>query len=209
MMPGLSIRPDPGAGAPPIRRRPPWRAARGAAAGLAALALVLAACGGAAAPSSAGSGTGSTGGPSAASTPTSAEPSTAGSSSLDSPGAATGTPLASSVASPEASGTPPVPSGTPPVPSGTPARATVVMRDLAFSPTVLNITTGTTVVFSNEDTVGHMPALGQNGVAATNPFFAPIDLPVGATATVVFSAPGTYPITCLIHPAMNMTITVR
>jgi plastocyanin len=98
---------------------------------------------------------------------------------------------------------------TPPQPSSTPGRATVVMRNLVFSPTVLTVDSGTTVVFANEDSVGHMPANGQDGQEATNPFFAPIDLPVGASASVIFSAPGVYPITCLIHPGMNMTITVK
>lgn len=210
-MPRLPIRPVPRIAAPVVCRRPTSGAARRFVVAFAALALVLAACSGAATPSPGASGAGGTGsGAPATPAPASPVPSAAASPAAESPGAATETPVASP-ASPEASSTvTPVPSETPPVPSGTPpARATVVMRDLAFSPLVLNITTGTTVVFTNEDTVGHMPALGKDGVAATNPFFAPIDLPVGASATVVFNAPGTYPITCLIHPAMNMTITVN
>jgi hypothetical protein len=146
-MPGLPNRHALRIGAPVAYRRLAWPAARGLVLALGVLTLVLAACGGASGPASPGSGAGTAaGGPSTAISPGSAEPSTAGSSPLASPGTATGTPLASPAspdASPTASGTPPRPSGTPPL------RATVVMRDLAFSPTTLNITTGTTVVFTN------------------------------------------------------------
>ena len=31
----------------------------------------------------------------------------------------------------------------------------------------------------------------------------------GGTYSITFTAPGTYQVTCTVHPAMNMTITVQ
>jgi plastocyanin len=91
--------------------------------------------------------------------------------------------------------------------SGT-AESTVTIENLAFSPATLNVTAGTTVTFSNRDTIGHTAVNGVNGVADPNALFN-LDLPAGTAGTFKFDKPGTYQVTCTIHPAMHMTIVVK
>jgi plastocyanin len=91
--------------------------------------------------------------------------------------------------------------------SGT-AGSTVTIENLAFSPATLSVTAGTTVTFSNRDTIGHTAVNGVNGVADPNALFN-LDLPAGTAGTFKFDKPGTYQVTCTIHPGMHMTIVVK
>jgi plastocyanin len=81
---------------------------------------------------------------------------------------------------------------------------TVSMANTQFSPSELTIAPGTTVTFTN--TSGHTVTEGSNGEAVADPI---VDEQGGADVTVTFEEPGTYQITCKIHPSMNMTITVE
>lgn len=81
---------------------------------------------------------------------------------------------------------------------------TVSMANTQFSPGSLTIAAGTTVTFT--DTSGHTVTEGSNGTPAEDPI---VDEAGGADIEVTFDEPGTYPITCKIHPEMNMTITVE
>ncbi len=81
---------------------------------------------------------------------------------------------------------------------------TVSMAGNAFSPTSLTVTAGTTVTFT--DTATHTVTEGTDGVAEDDPI---VDESGGADIEVTFDEPGTYNITCTIHPSMNMTITVE
>ena len=81
---------------------------------------------------------------------------------------------------------------------------TVSLSGQAFSPSSLTIAAGTTVTFT--DTSGHTVTEGSNGVAVDDPI---VDESGGADIEVTFDEPGTYPITCKVHPEMNMTITVE
>jgi plastocyanin len=75
----------------------------------------------------------------------------------------------------------------------------------AFSPASLTIAAGTTVTFT--DTAGHTVTEGSDGTAVDDPI---VDEEGGADAIeVTFDEAGTFDITCRIHPAMNMTITVE
>ena len=74
----------------------------------------------------------------------------------------------------------------------------------AFSPTSLTIAAGTTVTFTN--TSGHTVTEGQDGQAVDDPI---IDEEGGSDITFTFDEPGTYNLTCRIHSAMNMTVTVE
>lgn len=89
---------------------------------------------------------------------------------------------------------------------------TVTLQGFAFqSPeggTSLTIPAGTTVNFVNEDAAPHTATHGTDGNAADGAEFD-IDLPTGESGSFTFDDPGTYPVTCRIHPAMNMTITVE
>ena len=86
--------------------------------------------------------------------------------------------------------------------------ATVTIQNIAFSPATLTIKAGTTVNFSNQDTVGHTATNGVNGTPDPNALFD-IDLPAGVAGSFTFVKPGTYQVTCKIHHGMHMTITVQ
>jgi plastocyanin len=83
----------------------------------------------------------------------------------------------------------------------------VELVGFAFAPGELTISAGTSVTFVNEDAAPHTATHGSNGVAADGALFDE-RLASGAGGTVTFDEPGTYQVTCTIHPAMNMTITV-
>ncbi|HET6648847.1 MAG TPA: cupredoxin domain-containing protein [Candidatus Limnocylindria bacterium] len=81
---------------------------------------------------------------------------------------------------------------------------TVSLAGFAFSPSDLTIPAGTTVTFT--DTANHTVTEGTDGEAAEDPI---VDEDGGSDIEVTFDEPGTYNITCKIHPDMNMTITVE
>jgi plastocyanin len=81
---------------------------------------------------------------------------------------------------------------------------TVSMAGQAFSPSTLTIAAGDTVTFT--DTSGHTVTEGTNGTPVDDPI---VDETGGADIEVTFDEPGSYNITCKIHPDMNMTITVE
>jgi plastocyanin len=81
---------------------------------------------------------------------------------------------------------------------------TVSLSGGAFSPTSLTVAVGDTVTFTA--TGGHTVTEGSNGTAVDDPI---VDETGGADIEVTFDEPGRYNITCRIHPAMNMTITVE
>ena len=87
---------------------------------------------------------------------------------------------------------------------GATAGETVSLAGGQFSPGTLTIAAGDTVTFT--DTTGHTVTEGQDGTAVDDPI---VDEDGGADIEVTFDEPGTYNITCKIHPAMNMTITVE
>jgi plastocyanin len=94
-----------------------------------------------------------------------------------------------------------------PNPAASGAGTTVEIAKLAFGPD-LTVAAGTTVTFTNKDTLVHTATEGSNGVKAADARFD-LQLPVGASATYTFADAGTYKVTCTIHLTMNMTITVQ
>ena len=87
---------------------------------------------------------------------------------------------------------------------GTSTGETVSMANTTFTPSTLTVPAGTTVTFT--DTAGHTVTEGTDGVAVDDPI---VDEDGGSDVPVTFDEPGTYNITCKIHPSMNMTITVE
>ena len=81
---------------------------------------------------------------------------------------------------------------------------TVSLAGFAFSPSELTISAGTTVTFT--DTANHTVTEGTDGEAVDDPI---VDEDGGSDVEVTFDEPGTYNITCKIHPDMNMTVTVE
>jgi len=70
------------------------------------------------------------------------------------------------------------------------------------------IAAGTTVMWMNADTFAHTATEGSNGVKAPDALFD-LQLAAGASDSYTFADPGSYKVTCTLHPNMNMTITVQ
>jgi plastocyanin len=87
---------------------------------------------------------------------------------------------------------------------GTGGGETVSMANTQFSPSSLTVPAGSTVTFT--DTSGHTVTEGTDGQPVEDPI---VDEQGGSDIEVTFDEPGTYNITCKIHPSMNMTITVE
>ena len=78
-----------------------------------------------------------------------------------------------------------------------------------FLPGELTVAAGTEVVFVNEDSFAHTVTEGTDGEAVDDPIVDE-DIPGGGgEVRVTFDEAGTFDITCEIHPAMQMTITVE
>ena len=92
-----------------------------------------------------------------------------------------------------------------PAPSVAPAAtasASVTIQDFAFGPGSISVAVGSTVTWTNQDSVSHT-------VTADDGSFDSGRLAQGATFSQTFDTPGTYTYHCAIHPSMTGTITVE
>jgi plastocyanin len=81
--------------------------------------------------------------------------------------------------------------------------ATVTIKNFAYAPTPVTVKAGQAVTFQNEDGVPHTATM-LDGACDTGTISG------GGSATLVFSAPGTYRYHCRIHPRMpTATIVVE
>jgi len=88
------------------------------------------------------------------------------------------------------------------------AEHTVTITSSSFGDD-FTISAGDSVVFVNNAGRNHTVTNGVNGEAAADPLF---DIQVAdgeSTDPIVFDEPGTYDVTCTIHPSMQLTITVE
>ncbi len=83
---------------------------------------------------------------------------------------------------------------------------TVGQAGLKFSTKNLEVNKGQTVVFMNDDDTSHnITVTGDgNGVSVNSGLQPP-----GGKFEMPFAKPGTYQVTCGIHPKMKMTIVVK
>ena len=82
------------------------------------------------------------------------------------------------------------------------ASASVTIQDFAFGPGSISVAVGSTVTWTNQDSVSHT-------VTADDGSFDSGRLAQGATFSQTFDTPGTYTYHCAIHPSMTGTITVE
>lgn len=80
------------------------------------------------------------------------------------------------------------------------ADRTIEMRDFAFSPQTVEIRVGERVTWTNRDGAEHN---------ATNGSFDTGLLAQGESASIRFTAPGSYAFFCAPHPSMTGTVVVR
>ncbi len=78
----------------------------------------------------------------------------------------------------------------------------------AFDPEELTIAAGTEVLFVNADGFAHTVTEGTDGQAVDDPIVDE-EIAQNGTVSVTFDEPGTYDITCEIHPSMQMTVIVE
>lgn len=90
-------------------------------------------------------------------------------------------------------------------PSG--AAVVVPIANFSFGAN-LTVAAGTTVTFKNNDAVKHTATNGTNGTPASGALFD-LALEAGASGSYTFAEAGTYQVTCIVHPTMNVTITVQ
>ncbi|MBA3823699.1 MAG: hypothetical protein H0X24_07325 [Ktedonobacterales bacterium] len=89
------------------------------------------------------------------------------------------------------------------------------MQGAAFASTSAKVKVGSKIKFINDSAVTHILVVGQDGKWVSTKG-APADLnnatgvliTGGAKTEVTFDTPGTYTVTCTVHPAMLITITV-
>ncbi len=82
------------------------------------------------------------------------------------------------------------------------AKDTVIVNNMAFTPSSISVAAGTTVVWTNTDMITHT-------VTSTTGAFDSGNLPAGSTYSFKFSTKGTFPYKCTIHPNMTGTVTVN
>lgn len=80
----------------------------------------------------------------------------------------------------------------------------VEQKGLAFASASLTVDKGTIVSFNNADTTSHNIIVSGEGVTLNSGLQAP-----GVSFKAPFLKPGTYNVTCGIHPKMKMTVTVN
>jgi plastocyanin len=98
------------------------------------------------------------------------------------------------------------PAGSPvasPVPTGPVFEST--MESLKYLPPEIEISAGTTVVWTNKDVVAHTVT---HKVKVEDQLFASPYLEPGQSFSYTFEKPGTYPVFCIPHPFMAQTVIV-
>ena len=73
----------------------------------------------------------------------------------------------------------------------------------------LTIPVGTRVVFVNEDPAPHTATHGTDGAAEADAAFDIAIRETGASGSFTFEEAGQFPVTCKVHPDMNLTIIVE
>ena len=90
-----------------------------------------------------------------------------------------------------------------PPPSGN----AVNIQNFAFNPQTITVSAGSTVTWTNLDSVQHQIA-ADSGQAAIADFSSP-DMTQGSTYSYTFNTAGTWTYHCSIHPSMKGTVIVQ
>ena len=74
------------------------------------------------------------------------------------------------------------------------ATASVIIKDMAFSPATITVKKGTKITWTNQDSISHTvsPIIGDPGETLAN----------GKTKSLTFALAGKYPYHCNLHPEM-------
>jgi plastocyanin len=86
------------------------------------------------------------------------------------------------------------------------APGSVHLTGFKFDPATAAVVAGSNLTFTNDDSIGHTIVEGENGTPAAGQ--TPQPVAPGKTVSLAFGSAGTVKLTCTIHPAMSMTVTV-
>ncbi len=86
--------------------------------------------------------------------------------------------------------------------AGTADATTIVIKDFMFSPTPMTVKAGSTVTWTNMDDEPH-------NVTSDTGLFRSGGMDTNDSFSFKFDKPGTYHITCSIHPRMVGTVVVQ
>ena len=86
--------------------------------------------------------------------------------------------------------------------SNQPGANEVWMQNMAFDPTSITVSVGTTVKWTNKDSFTH-------NVTSSTGAFSSGSMASNATFSFQFNSAGTYNYSCTIHPGMNGTVIVQ
>ena len=87
--------------------------------------------------------------------------------------------------------------------SGAVAPNTIDIKNFAFGPSTVTVTSGATVTVKNDDTTDHTVT------SSDNKSFDTKHVSPGSSATFTAPAAGTYTFHCNIHPSMKGTLVVK
>ena len=83
------------------------------------------------------------------------------------------------------------------------ATSAVTIQNFAFSPANITVKTGTTVTWTNKDSVAHTVTESDSQTGPSS-----VDVDPGSNYTFTFKTPGTYHYHCTIHSEMVGTVKV-
>ena len=86
--------------------------------------------------------------------------------------------------------------------SDVPGANAVFIQGMAFTPSTITVTTGTTVTWTNKDGVSH-------SVTSDTGAFDSGAIASNGTYSHLFSTAGTFPYHCMVHPSMTATVVVN
>jgi plastocyanin len=86
--------------------------------------------------------------------------------------------------------------------SDMPGTNEVFIQGMAFSPSTITVTAGTTITWTNKDGVAHT-------VTSNTGLFDSGSINTNGTYSHLFSATGTFPYKCTVHPTMTATVIVN
>ena len=87
--------------------------------------------------------------------------------------------------------------------SDLPGANEVLMQGMAFTPSVITVSAGTTITWTNNDGVVH------NVTSNTPGLFSSGSLSPNGTFSHLFSTPGTFSYKCTLHPSMTGSVVVN
>jgi plastocyanin len=84
----------------------------------------------------------------------------------------------------------------------------IAITHMEYQPSVIVVKTGTTITWTNHDSVAHTVTEGQNAAPFANGFNSGL-MQTGKTWSYTFNKAGTYLYTCEVHPSMNARVIVK